>query len=360
MWDLGALRDRGDFVRRLAVTAVALIVYRLGAHIPLPGLDPHSLSLLYGSDGRAIERISILALGVYPLVSALILAELAKLLVPPLRRWERSDLRNRDNLNGWIVLLAVGFAIMQGAGIARALESVQTLVAEPGVSFRAVCMVTLVAGAAFAIWLADQITRYGLGSGVWLLFVVPTLADLPSRTWALLEVSRTGQISPVAVLACALFVIVAVAALAAILLAERSEPQAAATCLWPVQLSYMLAPWPLLVVSFALGENDLQRTATWIGLGSSLRFLVVAALIGLFVNLYARRWSSAQQVPWTIVWLALAAIALTGDILTMRFGLPIPVDAEKLIVTTLIAVVVLARSWQPPADNGYAARDSSD
>jgi preprotein translocase subunit SecY len=61
MWDLGALRDRGDFARRLEVTAVALIVYRLGAHIPLPGLDPHALSRLYGSDGTAVERISIVS-----------------------------------------------------------------------------------------------------------------------------------------------------------------------------------------------------------------------------------------------------------------------------------------------------------
>ena len=186
MWDLGALRDRGDFARRLAVTAVALIIYRLGAHIPLPGLDPHALSLLYGvrrhsrrahlhrrarhlpacqrpHPGRAGEARSFRRCG----------GGLA------------SDPRNRDRLNRWIVLLAIGAAIVQGTGYARALEGVTQLVTEPGVPFRIACMATLVAGTAFVIWLADLITRHGLGSGVWLLFVVPALADLPRRIAAI-------------------------------------------------------------------------------------------------------------------------------------------------------------------------------
>src|SRR5262245_33039365 len=141
MWDLGGLRDSGDLVRRLAFTAVALIVYRLGAYLPLPGLDPHALSLL-GSDERAIERISIVALGIYPFVRVLILAELAKLLVPALRLWERADVRNRDTLNRWIALLAIGMAVVQGTGYARALEGISQLVSEPGTSFRLACAVT--------------------------------------------------------------------------------------------------------------------------------------------------------------------------------------------------------------------------
>ena len=289
MWDLGAMRDRGDLARRLAVTAVALIVYRLGAHIPLPGLDPHALALLYGSDGTAVERISILALGIYPLVSVLILAELAKLLVPALRRWERADVRNRDNLNRWIVLLAIGAAVVQGTGYAGALENVTQLVMEPGVPFRIACAATIVAGTAFVIWLADLITRHGLGSGVWLLFVVPTLADLSSCVGAIGGLLAEASVSATAVLACLAFVVIAVAAITAIVGTAQPAEEAAANCLWPVLLSYALLPWLLVITGLAASGGDPTTAATWVEPGGSLRIAMLAGLLGLFVYLYTRR-----------------------------------------------------------------------
>jgi preprotein translocase subunit SecY len=342
------LRDRGDFTRRLAITAVALIVYRLGTHIPLPGLDSHALALLYGSDGTAVERISIVALGIYPLVSVLILAELAKFLVQPLRRWERADVRNRDNLNRWIVLLAIGAAVVQATGYAGALEGVTQLVAEPGVPFRVACAGTIVAGTAFVIWLADQITRHGIGSGVWLLFVVPTLADLPKGIWALLEVSRQGQISTTGVLACALYVVLAIAALAAIMQAARATPQAAAACLWPTLITYMLLPWVLIITGLAVTGGDPTTAATWVEPGSALRIVALAGLLGLFVHLCTRPSPTTPQ-PWPPIaaWIVLTAITVSAEVLPAHFGLPVPVQAEKLIVIALVAMLVLS-AWRSP------------
>ena len=212
MWDLGALRDRGDFARRLAVTAAALIVYRLGAHIPLPGLDPHALSCSTGPTARpssasrswrsASTRLS--AFSSWPSWRSSLF-----------RRCGAGNTRMRaiaTRLNRWLVLLAIGAAVVQAHGYARALEGVTQLVTEPGVAFRIACVATLVAGTAFVIWLADLITRHGLGSGVWLLFVVPALADLPDRVGALAGLLAEGSISPPAVLAWAAPVVLAIAA----------------------------------------------------------------------------------------------------------------------------------------------------
>jgi preprotein translocase subunit SecY len=364
MWDLGALRDRGDFARRLAVTAVALIVYRLGAHIPLPGLDPHALSLLYGSDGRAIERISIVALGVYPFVSALILAELAKILVPALRRWEYASVRNRDSLNRWIVLLAIGVALVQATGYARALEGVTKLVVEPGVSFRIACAGSIVAGVALVIWLADQITRHGLGSGVWLLFVVPKLASLRNDVAALASSLGEGQISGTQAFVSLALVVVAIVPIAVVMMTARDKVQTAATCLWPVLLTYLALPWLLVIGSMLITGND-PNAMNWLITTHPVHILALAATVVLFVHLYVRSERSAGPIspsplPPAVIAVALVASLFASAVLPAVLGLPpILPGGQSLVVIAVVAMIILARWWEPPG--GMAAqRKASD
>ena len=118
-------RTRHELTRRLLITAAALLAYRVGSHIPLPGLEPRVLAQI---DANGIEHVSILALGVVPFVSALILFELAKVLAPQLRRWEQSTSANKITLDWMVLILALLVAAAQATGVAMALEGVSGLV----------------------------------------------------------------------------------------------------------------------------------------------------------------------------------------------------------------------------------------
>ena len=148
--------------------------------------------------------------------------------------------------------------------------------------FRIACAATLVAGTALVIWLADLITRHGLGSGVWLLFVVPALADLPRRVAAIGGLLGEASITMSGVLACLAFVVIAV--VSHYCRCESSQPaeKVAASCLWPVLLSYAVLPWLLVITGLAMTGGDPTSAAAWVEPGGGVRLAVLAGLLGLF------------------------------------------------------------------------------
>jgi preprotein translocase subunit SecY len=165
-----------EFLRRLGVTLAVLAVYRVGCWIPLPGVNAAAIVdrflREFGTVADAMDRLSIMSLGLNPMLSALIIAELAMIAWPRLRTWAaRKD--NASNLDGWLLFGALAFAALQAQGIAVALEDVAALVPNPGLAFRAGVVVTLVAATACLVWLASLITRHGLGSGIWVLIAAP-------------------------------------------------------------------------------------------------------------------------------------------------------------------------------------------
>jgi preprotein translocase subunit SecY len=208
------LHDR-EFLRRVAVTAAALAVYRLGCQIPLPGLDPHTLADVSASSGLATERVSIFALGIWPLITVMILVEIAKTLFPSLRRWELAEPRHSARLSGIIIALALAMTAMQAFGYAGALADVATLVEQPGAWFRISCVVTLVAALALLIGLARVIDRDGIGHGVWLLFLASVLSDVPKRVLAIYDLYLQNNYPLWAILLGCAVVVAAVAALSA-------------------------------------------------------------------------------------------------------------------------------------------------
>ncbi len=354
MSTLGGLQDRAEFMRRLAFTAVALIIYRLGAHIPLPGLDPQVLSRL---DSAVVGRISILALGITPLVTILILTELVKVLAPRIRRWERADTRNRDKLNRIVVLLALLTAAAQALGLAVALESVTGLVYEPGSPFKLICAATLLGGTAIVIWLADQITRLGLGSGVWLLFVTPILVDLPHQIAGLALLQSQGVLSGMELVLCGLLVVLAFAAVVAVMRTGDGTLEIAATCFWPVLLASTALPWLLVAVGLLVRGVGWTETLPWFGPGHPIHFLVLAALIGGFVALYWRSQRIAAgaappAVGPAVIAGALIAALLVGEALPSALGLRVPLTGVSLVVIAVVALTILARWWTPPFDAG--------
>ena len=214
----------GDLKRRLMFLLGALIVYRIGAHIPVPGIDPVALADLFKSQkggildmfnmfsGGALERFTILALGIMPYISASIIMQLMTVVSPTLEALKKEGETGRRKITQYTRYGTAVLALFQGMGIAIALESQRGLVLEPGIAFRLITMVTLVTGTMFLMWLGEQITERGLGNGISLIIFGGIAAGLPSAVAGTLELQRTGAFSILFIFVVA-FLVVGVTAL---------------------------------------------------------------------------------------------------------------------------------------------------
>ena len=346
MVNLGGVRDSADFTRRLGITAALLIVYRLGTFIPLPGIDPEALARL----GGVAERISIFALGITPFVTIVVLAELLKVVAPRVRRWELAEPRNRDTLNRIVVGLALLASAAQALGLSHALEDVKNLVDEPGTPFRLTCIVTLVAGTATVIWLADQITRHGLGSGVWVLLATAWIAVIPSHTAGMLLRYPLDAAVLQLVLGWGLAALV-LAAIVALILAGLRTIETAATSLWSLLLADLVWPWVILIVALIVGGGNVRAAGFWTNPANPILLLVLAGLVALFTHLYLRSLRLAGAVgpaiATNVLACALAAIALADMMLPLYSGFVVALSGH-LIIIAAVAMSILTRWWQPP------------
>jgi len=197
----------GDLKRRLLFLVGALIVYRIGAHIPVPGIDPVQLAELFRSQrggildmfnlfsGGALGRFTIFALGIMPYISASIIMQLMTVAVPSLEQLKKEGEAGRRKITQYTRYGTLVLALFQGVGIAVALEAQQGLVLEPGLVFRITAVVTLVTGTMFLMWLGEQITERGVGNGISLIIFAGIAAGLPHAIGGTLELSRTGAYS---------------------------------------------------------------------------------------------------------------------------------------------------------------------
>jgi len=197
----------GDLKRRLLFLLGALVVFRIGTHIPVPGIDPDQLKALFeGSQsgllgmfnmfsGGALSRFSVLALGIMPYISASIIMQLLTVVSPQLEALKKEGEAGRRKITQYTRYGTVLLALFQSLGIAIALESQPGLVLEPGVMFRITTVVTLTAGTMFLMWLGEQITERGIGNGISLLIFAGIVAGLPRAIGGTLELVRTGAFS---------------------------------------------------------------------------------------------------------------------------------------------------------------------
>ena len=208
----------GDLKRRLFFLLGALVVYRIGSHIPVPGIDPAALSELFSRQqggilgmfnmfsGGALMRFSIFALGIMPYISSSIILQLMTHASPQLEALKKEGEAGRRKITQYTRYGTVVLALFQGVGIAVAVEAQPGLVPHPGLVFRLVTVVTLLTGTMFLMWLGEQITERGLGNGISIIIFSGIAAGLPKAIAGLLELVRTGAMHPVSALFITLLV----------------------------------------------------------------------------------------------------------------------------------------------------------
>ncbi|MEN3112891.1 preprotein translocase subunit SecY [Uliginosibacterium paludis] len=218
---LGKSGKFADLKRRLWFLLGALVVYRIGAHIPVPGIDPVELAKLFESQktgilgvfnlfsGGALSRFTIFALGIMPYISASIIMQLMSIASPQLEALKKEGEAGRRKITQYTRYGTVGLALFQSVGISMMLEQQPNLVLDPGILFRITAVSTLVTGTMFMMWLGEQITERGIGNGISILIFAGIASGLPGSIGGLLELVRTGAIHPLSALViCALIVLV--------------------------------------------------------------------------------------------------------------------------------------------------------
>jgi len=210
----------------------ALVVYRIGAHIPVPGIDPNVLASLFKENsngilgmfnmfsGGALSRFTVFALGIMPYISASIIMQLGSIVSPQLEALKKEGEAGRRKITQYTRYFTVALALFQAFGIAVALEAQPNLVLEPGMAFRFVTVVTLLTGTMFLMWLGEQITERGLGNGISIIIFAGIAAGLPSALGGLFTLVSNGSISSIAAI---IIVILVVAVTYAVVFVERGQ-----------------------------------------------------------------------------------------------------------------------------------------
>jgi preprotein translocase subunit SecY len=232
----GAFSKAEDLKKRLWFTLGALIVYRVGTYIPIPGIDPQILKEIFETQrggilgmfdmfsGGALGRMTLFALNIMPYITAAIIIQLMTAVSPTLETLKKEGEAGRKTLNQYTRYLTLFLAVFQSFGIAVGLEgmrgSVGLAVVDPGWFFRFTCVVTLTGGTMFLMWLGEQITQRGVGNGISLIIFAGIVANLPSALGATLEMGRTGALSTFIIL---VLLAMSVLVVMAIVFVERAQ-----------------------------------------------------------------------------------------------------------------------------------------
>jgi preprotein translocase subunit SecY len=320
--NFSSLGKSEDLKKRLWFTLGALIVYRLGSYIPIPGIDTNEvakfaaqnasgiLGWVNGLAGGALGRLAIFALNIMPYISASIIMQLMTTVSPHLEALKKEGESGRKKINQYTRYGTVLLAALQAYGIAVGLEGRGGLVLNPGPFFLATTVITLTGGTVFLMWLGEQITARGIGNGTSLIIFSGIVANLPAAVAGMLELGRTGQMSPLLIMA---ILVMAIAVVAFIVFFERAQrrlliqypkrqvgmriSQAESSHL-PLKLntSGVIPPifasslllLPLTVANFSAGKGPdwLNQATALLGHGKPLFLILYAALIVFFCFFY--------------------------------------------------------------------------
>jgi preprotein translocase subunit SecY len=230
--NFSAFSKATELKQRIWFTLGALLIYRLGTYIPLPGINPDALADIFRQNssgilgmfnmfaGGAIGRMAIFALNIMPYISASIIIQLLTTVSPHLEQLKKEGEQGRKQINQYTRYGTVVLATLQGYGIAAGLEGAGNVVTDPGVFFRLTTVITLVGGTVFLMWLGEQITARGIGNGISLIIFAGIVAELPSAIVGTFELGRQGALSTPLILV--LFVM-SIAVVAFIVFMERAQ-----------------------------------------------------------------------------------------------------------------------------------------
>jgi preprotein translocase subunit SecY len=320
--NFGALAKAEELKKRIFFTLGALIVFRIGTYIPLPGIDPEALRQSFQNaqqgilglfnmfSGGAVSRMAIFALNIMPYISASIIIQLLTTVSPKLEALKKEGESGRRQINQYTRYLTVVLALFQSWGIAVGLQSSGNLVRDPGLFFTLSTVITLTGGTLFLMWLGEQITSRGIGNGTSLIIFAGIVAELPAAIAGTLELSRQGAISAIFLLAITVMV---VAVIALIVFCERAQRRLlinyprrqvgnklyeGQTSFLPLKLntagvippifasSLLLLPTTAASFQTAGGAGWLQTMNAYLGHGRPLFMILYAAMIIFFAFFY--------------------------------------------------------------------------
>ncbi len=226
--------------RRVLFTCGLLIVYRIGAHVPTPGIDAHALALFFQQQagnllgffdlfsGGALRRLSVFALGIMPYISASIILQLLAVVIPALEKLQKEGEQGRKKITQYTRYGTVGLAAIQGLGIAVGLESMQiggtVVVPSPGWGFRLMTTLTLTGGTIFLMWLGEQISERGIGNGISLLIFAGIIVRMPEAIFAVWTLITQGEMHPLVFLVLLAVMVAVVAGVIVMTLGQRRIP----------------------------------------------------------------------------------------------------------------------------------------
>ena len=230
--NFSAFSKATELKKRIWFTLGALLIYRLGTYIPIPGIDPQALADIFRQQqggilgmfnmfaGGAVGRMAIFALNIMPYISASIIIQLLTTVSPHLEQLKKEGEQGRKQINQYTRYGTVILAALQGYGIAVGLEGAGNVVTDPGMFFRLTTVITLVGGTVFLMWLGEQITARGVGNGISLIIFAGIVAELPSAIVGTFELGRQGALSTPLILA---IMVMAVVVTAFIVFMERAQ-----------------------------------------------------------------------------------------------------------------------------------------
>ncbi|UUP19406.1 preprotein translocase subunit SecY [Nitratireductor thuwali] len=321
--NFSAFAKAEDLKKRIWFTLGALLVYRLGTYIPMPGINPEAFAQAFEQQsggvlgvfnmfaGGAVERMAIFALGIMPYISASIIMQLMTSVVPTLEQLKKEGEQGRKVINQYTRYGTVILATVQAYGIAIGLESGANIVTDPGWFFRISAVITLVGGTMFLMWLGEQITARGIGNGISLIIFSGIVAGLPSAIGGTLELGRTGAMSTGLILA---IIVLAIVVIGIIVFFERAQRRLLIqypkrqvgnrmfqgdTSHLPLKLNTagvippIFASSLLLLPTTAAGFSDTTQLPAWagtvlatLGHGQPLYMILYAVLIAFFAFFY--------------------------------------------------------------------------
>ena len=321
--NFSAFAKAEELKKRIWFTLGALLVYRLGTYIPLPGINPTALAQAFDAAqsgivglfnmfaGGAVGRMAIFALGIMPYISAAIIIQLLTTVVPRLEQLKKEGEQGRKIINQYTRYGTVILATFQSYGISVGLEAANNVVIEPGLFFRMSSVITLTGGTIFLMWLGEQITARGIGNGISLIIFAGIVAELPTAIAGTLELGRTGALSTFVIMG---MLVLAIVVIAFIVFMERSQRRLMVqypkrqmgnrmfqgnSSFLPLKLntagvippifasSLLLVPATISGFSSSTGASEwVSVAAAWLGHGQPLYMITYSAMIAFFAFFY--------------------------------------------------------------------------